>query len=140
MCSSQRPEEGADSQPIEEDPPLVELPRAHRSMVEQYVREAMPPGTPESTIQSEVASVMLADALGRALHEAKRVGGPWPGPCVRQRTDGEVEQVPYGWGNEYECECEAMALHLIELMKSQQVMAEVSGRIAIAGVDHKEMN
>jgi hypothetical protein len=46
------------------------------------------------------------DRLGRAIHAAKVIGGPWGPPCG----------VEYDTGTNFECECSAMAAHLINLM------------------------
>lgn len=64
------------------------------------------------------------DTLGRAIHAAKRVGGPWGSPCVRwtgstyPTNDPQYwEEVEYDYNSgEFECECSAMAAHLINLM------------------------
>ncbi len=68
------------------------------------------------------------DDLGRAIHAAKRVGGPW-GPacshCVQDEDDpkflgiiGEFLPVEYDEDDcgLFDCECKAMAGHLIELI------------------------
>jgi hypothetical protein len=67
------------------------------------------------------------DVLGRAIHAAKRVGGPWgpacsawqvhpdfPGSKVMVLSPIEYDTDPNG---EYDCECKSMAAHLIELME-----------------------
>ena len=148
MCSSHRPENGADSEPVEPvepvEPPMQELPRANRSMVLTFLREAMPNAS-QQELEHEASKVEMADALGRAIHAAKRVGGPWPAPCARVRpgvskarallTGEDFEQVPYGYDSgEQECECEAMALHLVELMTAQASVEGVkqSSRIVTA--------
>lgn len=132
MCSQHRPENGADSEDVADPrPPMVDLPRANPSMVEQYVRHNMPNATKQE-VASQVSEVLMADALGRAIHQAKIIGGPWPGACVRPirwdvepTKDEDFEKVPYGYDSgEFECECESMALHLVELMKAQQAMAD----------------
>ncbi len=153
MCSSHRPENGADSEdgyvPEEEEhttawdaaqraegdprPPLVEFPHPNANMVRAYLKDA---GTPPEQIEVETNKAIMADALGRAIHAAKRTGGPWGSACVRPKwssahieaaqrgerlTEADFEQVPYNYdGGEFECECEAMALHLVSLMTEQK--------------------
>lgn len=68
------------------------------------------------------------DELGRAIHAAKRVGGPWGPACkswqpvfpdkpyVKAMLQIEYDDNSSG---EYDCECKSMALHLIELMREQ---------------------
>jgi len=66
--------------------------------------------------------------LGRAIHAAKKVGGPWGPACgyvePRYAPDGlsgenvfvEVEYNEVALTDEYACLCQSMAKHLIELM------------------------
>lgn len=126
MCSRHQPEEGADSQPV--DPPMVELPRADRAMVMEYTRAAMP-GATEQEVLSEVARVEMADALGRAIHASRGVGEVINiQQCVRVRSDGAPEPVPYGYEDKergFACDCEDIALHLVEQMKAQAAMHDV---------------
>lgn len=111
---------------------MVDLPVANRSMIEQYVRQHMPNATPQQ-IASQVSEVVMADSLGRAIHKAKTIGGPWGAPCARPiqwdrepTSDEDMEPVPYSYDSgEHECECEAMALHLVELMKAQAALSGV---------------
>ena len=132
MCSRHQPTEGADSEEVDPRPPLIDLPVANRSMVEEYVRNAMPNASPQQ-IASQVSEVVMADSLGRAIHQAKRIGGPWPAPCARPKqwnrepkSDEDMEEVPYGYDSgEQECICESMALHLVELMKSQAALNDI---------------
>lgn len=152
MCSRHRPEEGADSEPVEQ--PMTELPRANRDMVTRYVREHLGPAATEQQVLTEVNKVVMADALGRAIHAAKRIGGPWGPACSRIKpsveaellaepdidkrrlvTNDDFEQVPYGYeGIEFDCLCESMALHLVELMQVESVIDTVKsgeGRIVL---------
>lgn len=111
-------------------PPLVEFPFPNRDMVRAFLRDA---GIPLDQIEAEASKVIMADALGRAIHAAKRIGGPWPAACVRPiqwdrrpEKDEDFEQVPYNYDSgEFECECEAMALHLVELMTAQAAVEGV---------------
>ena len=66
---------------------------------------------------------MIVDTLGRAIHKAKRVGGPWGPACGRPITvmvmgveEPEWETVEYDDNSteEFACECKAMAQHLLE--------------------------
>lgn len=143
MCSSHQPENGADST-VEADPrpPMVDLPRANRSIILQHLRQVMAPATSEQELATEASKVEMADALGRAIHAAKLVGGPWGAPCSRPirwdqepESDKDMEPVPYGYDSgEFECECEQMALHLVQLMTAQAVMEGVveSSKIVVA--------
>lgn len=64
------------------------------------------------------------NTLGRAIHAAKRVGGPWGPACmvIYPAWGGfpevgvriEYDTDPNG---EYDCLCKSMAAHLIELME-----------------------
>jgi hypothetical protein len=138
MCSRHQPENGADSAPVEQ--PMEELPRPNRQVILHYLKDALP-GATDQELQTEASKVEMADALGRAIHAVRRIGGLWPAPCVRERrtTEGEVtdvtyEQVPYGWGDQQECLCEQMALHLVELMHAGSIMETVKsgeGRIVL---------
>jgi len=182
-----QPEAGADSEHIHQytiedegirlcecglvDPegpqPMLELPRPDINVVRGYLRQQ---GIPEEQIESEASKVVMADSLGRAIHAAKKVGGPWGPPCSRPKpglqwssdpadhhsycqfyreragctcVEGrkpgkdDFEPVPYGYdGGEFECECEAMALHLVQLMTADAAVANTikASRIIVPGV------
>jgi hypothetical protein len=130
--------EGADQNGGGGDPPMQELPRATRDVVEAYVRQHMPNASPQE-IASQVSETMMADGLGRAYHASR-----WPGGiidttrCVRVNKAGAVEPIPYGYDDErpdgYACDCENIAIHLIEVMKAQQAKHDMlaSSRIVRA--------
>lgn len=109
------------------DPPLIELPRAQKDMVEQYVRAAVPLATKEE-VASRVAEVLMTDALGRAIHAGRHPGGLLDMPkCVRTNSAGIVEDVPYGYENPTQptddCTCEQVAGGLVTMMKLQEAQA-----------------
>jgi hypothetical protein len=145
MSGRHQPEEGADSPRANaeqngggEDPPMVELPRASRDMVEAYVRQHMPNATVQE-VASQVSETLMADGLGRAYHASR-----WPGGiidttrCMRVTKAGQTEDIPYGYDDErpdgYACDCEKVAIHLIEVMKAQQTKHDLlaSSRIVRA--------
>lgn len=112
---------------MKNDPPLVELPRANKEMVEQYVRASVP-GATESEIASRVAEVLMTDALGRAIHAGRHPGGLLDMPkCVRTNSAGIVEDVPYGYEDPTQptddCSCEMVAGGLVTMMKLQEMQA-----------------
>lgn len=153
MCDSRRPAEGADSEDVEGydsggatvDPPLTELPRANRSMVEQYVREAMP-GASEKEVASQVSEVLMADALGRAIHAQRGPGSALDmNRCVRVNSSDMIEPVPYSYDDSdggYVCDCEQIALQLVATMKAQQTMADTvaASQIVVPGLSAGRMN
>ena len=50
------------------------------------------------------------DDLGRAIHEARGVGGPWS-PCPW----------PYGYNTgSYECECPSMGAHIFDITSKKE--------------------
>lgn len=59
-----------------------------------------------------------AEHIGRAIHAAKRIGGPWGPPCTGfDREQAEFVPVYYGYDSgEFECECPQMGAHLLEIM------------------------
>lgn len=68
------------------------------------------------------------DRLGRAIHAAKRVGGPWGPPCGRPKAGREASHYPEDWvvieyddqsEGDFACECSSMAGHLMELMTDE---------------------
>jgi len=66
------------------------------------------------------------DTLGRAIHEAHKVGGPWGPPCVREVISvglfgfWTLVQCDYDYNSGmYECLCKSMASHLIEIMEKE---------------------
>lgn len=71
------------------------------------------------------------DKIGRAIHAAKRVGGPWGPACMKVKDrvikefriplgNDDFEPVEYDYNSgEYECECASMASHLVELMERE---------------------
>lgn len=67
------------------------------------------------------------DIIGRAIHAAKTIGGPWGPPCAvatgwnaDTRMPVLFRPVEYGYDSgEFECECRSMAAHLLELMESE---------------------
>jgi hypothetical protein len=65
--------------------------------------------------------VPSVESLGRAIHAAKRVGGPWGPACgyVEYPTQAFI-RVKYNTDptGEFACECESMAKHLVELMEA----------------------
>jgi hypothetical protein len=122
----------SDEQP--KQPPLTPLPRANRSLVEQYVRSAMA-GAPKQAIAEQVSAVLMADALGRAIHSQR---GPVEGRvfadlnrCVRLNNEtDQIEEVPYGYEDpEYRCDCEELALKLVAVMKDEQAHDEIVGLV-----------
>lgn len=120
---------------MKNDPPLIALPRANKSMVEQYVRTAMPTAT-ESEVASRVAEVLMTDALGRAVHEGRHPGGLLDMPkCVRTSSAGIVEEVPYGYENPTaptdDCDCEMIAGGLVTMMKLQEMQAAQASQIVL---------
>ncbi len=68
----------------------------------------------------------IVDRLGMAIHEAKRIGGPWGPACGRPKVvAGDstnewvlVEYDDVGW--DLDCLCRAMAVHLLALMGKQR--------------------
>lgn len=67
----------------------------------------------------------FVNRLGRAIHAAKRVGGPW-GPACGYPLDLNDPNTPWvlieydtdPMGT-YDCLCKSMAHHLIEIMEYQ---------------------
>lgn len=141
MCDSHQPENGADSEPIEEpegnhvDPPMVELPHADASLVEAYVKSALPPDASAALIKSEVSKVVMADALGRAIHVMRGPGQLIDmGKCVRINHAEEVQPVPYGYDDAdrgYRCDCEDIALGLVALMQGMTIAQDVEHKPSI---------
>jgi len=69
-------------------------------------------------------------AVGKALHRAKTIGGPWGAPCSRVKSSvvgmptskDDFEPVEYGFDDgsgEFQCECPQMAKHLVELITDE---------------------
>ena len=133
MCSRHRPEAGADSEDVEQpEQGLAELPRPTPQMVEDTLKQMFQQITPQE-LASRTAETLMADSLGRALHAQR---GPGlivdMGKCVRLNSEDQIEEVPYGYDDQqedgYACDCEDMAIALIETMKAQQAMADVKGQ------------
>lgn len=121
-----------------ERPVPKERPRLTRvQIIDSLLQVAKPPplADPEEWLAAEVAKVEMAEALGRALHRAREIGGPWGAPCSRAVMDGDVqrmEPVSYGYdGGFYECECPQMGAHLVDLMEqdAKQQRADDSGLV-----------
>lgn len=126
-----------------DDPPMEELPRANEKMVRQWVMVHRKPDWTEADVRSQVSQVLMADALGRAIHASRGPGLMIDMPkCTRVNKAGEVENVPYGYddlaGAGYMCDCEAMALYLVEVMKQQQAEADSqpTTRIIVKGEEN----
>jgi len=158
MSGRHQPEAGADSEHIHQytvehegfricecghlDPegpqPMLELPRPDLNVVRSYLRQQ---GVPENLIESEANKVVMADSLGRAIHAARGTD-PWPPECAayaREAVDPPatwVEPVPYGHDN---CGCEAMGLHLVQLMAAQAAMdnTKAAARIIVPGTGRR---
>lgn len=127
MGGRHQPEAGADSPAANgSDPPLVELPRVDEDTVRQYVMLHREAGWTEADVRSQIAEVLMADALGRAIHASRGPGYMIDMPkCTRVNKAGEVENVPYGYddlkGAGYICDCEDIGLFLVAKMKEQQI-------------------
>lgn len=133
MGGRHQPEEGADSPRglNGEDPPMVELPKANRQMVTHYVTEAMPPNATQAQINHEVSMVLMADAMGRAIHVVRGPGQPLDIPrCMRVNKAGVAEDVPYGYDDErgpagYNCNCEQIALVVVNMIAAMDQVDQV---------------
>jgi hypothetical protein len=135
MGGRAQPEEGADS-PAGlngggDDPPMIELPRANRQMVTHFVTEAMPPNATVAQINHEVSMVLMADAMGRAIHVVRGPGQPLDIPrCTRVNSAGQVEDVPYAYDDErgvegYHCDCENIALVVVNMIAAMDQVEQV---------------
>lgn len=79
--------------------------------------------------------VISPDSLGQAIHAAKRVGGPWGPPCGRPKPGSTNPYQLQDWitieyndnsEGDYACECQSMAVHLIQLLRDQGKIGYVS--------------
>lgn len=68
-------------------------------------------------------TIVDVDDLGKAIHLAKRVGGPWGPPCgypkdPLQLTSKDWTLIDYDDNSkgEYDCLCKSMSQHLLELI------------------------
>jgi len=133
-----QPEEGADSPAGladlnggADDPPMIELPRANRQMVTHFVTEAMPPNATVAQINHEVSMVLMADAMGRAIHVVRGPGQPLDiERCTRVNKAGQVEDVPYAYDDErgaegYHCNCENIALVIVNMIAAMDSVEQV---------------
>ena len=144
MGGRHQPEEGADSPGTNgSDPKMEELPRASRAMVEHFVRSNMPPMSTDVQINHEVSMVLMADAMGRAIHVVRGPGQPLDIPrCVRVNSHGQVEPVPYGYDDErgtegYNCNCEGIALVIVNMIAAMESMEQVkSAPVVDVGQDN----
>ncbi len=78
---------------------------------------------------------LTVDRVGRAIHKAKTVGGPWGPPCGYPRARGRTEALPGHFNaqdyddaewvtvqyddnsmDEFACDCGSMAIHLLEIL------------------------
>ena len=116
--------------------PMMELPRPNLDLVRQYLRDN---GIPPDQIDAEASKVVMADALGRAIHAARGTN-PWPLKCAIYTYREEPRPVPYGYGDNGECSCEAMALELVSLMTAQAVTEGVKQSSRLVMPDGRKMN
>ena len=75
----------------------------------------------------EVPTVRInSDVIGRAIHEAKKVGGPWGPPCGYPKPGKEDSyrladwvQIEYDTDpmGTYDCLCRSMAVQVSELIE-----------------------
>lgn len=141
MSGRHQPEEGADSpRGLADmngggmDPPMVELPPAEREVVTAHVRSILGPTASDQDVATWASEVMMADTLGRAIHNLRGEGQPLDMPrCVRINRDNQIEAIPYGYDDErpdgYACSCEQVALALVENMKAQTMAREHHGQV-----------
>lgn len=86
-------------------------------------------GSTTLPIAHGVSEMVSVDELGRAIHIAKHVGGPWGPPCgyplggTREEDFKDAEWVEVGYDDnsqdEFACDCRSMAHHLIEIMEEK---------------------
>lgn len=57
------------------------------------------------------------EQLARALHEAKKIGGPWS-PCRAIGKDGVFIQVEFGDSDDFACLCWEMASDILAELRS----------------------
>lgn len=141
MGGRHQPAEGADSPGTNgEDPPMVEIPRANRQMATHFVTEALGPTATVAQINHEVSMVLMADAMGRAIHVIRGPGQPLDIPrCVRVNQYGQIEEVPYAYDDErgvegYNCNCEQIALVIVNMIAAMDQVEQVKSTPVVEDV------